>query len=79
MGHLVINRVKVVHKDDLRVSDRILQSVSVSELMNEGARERFWTQLESAIMSTCTDGQLEYLWVWGEEKKKKRIAFNSAE
>lgn len=63
MGHLVINRVKVVHKDDLRVSDRTLQSVSVFELMNEGTRERFRTQLESAIMSTCTDGQLEYLWV----------------
>lgn len=63
MGDLVINRVKVAHKDDLRVSDRTLQSVSVFELMNEGARERFRTQLESAITSTCTDGQLEYLWV----------------
>lgn len=53
----------MVHKDDLRVSDRTLQSVSVFELMNEGTREPFRTQLESAIMSTCTDGQLEYLWV----------------
>lgn len=77
MGHLVINRVKVVHKDDLRVSDRILQSVSVSELMNEGAISDTARVSDYVHMYGRTAGVS--VGVRGGEKKKKRIAFNSAE